>query len=352
MTNTNLSFFDTTADGQKVFRIQLRNSHQDTAAFLSYGAALSSFIVSEDSPDPEGRPVNLVLGYDTLKEYEANDGCFGAIVGPFANRIAGARYSIGENRYTIPSKNDIYALHGGSVASLHDKVWDVESVSAASVTFCYHAQDGEGGFPGNRTFRVKYTLTDARAIQIEYYADTDRDTILNLCNHSYFTLSITGGIKNCDVEVCADFYTPTDSDQIPTGEIRCVAGSDFDLRSPRSLSKIFESENPEIMDVGNGLDHNFVLTKTSRASLQLAARLSRTDTAHSISIYTTEPGVQVYTANWLTDRRGDHERRLRKYSGICFETQKFPDTPHHKNFPDAILKANHSYRSTTIFQYR
>ncbi len=331
--------------GQKVTRYTLENDLGDQADFMEYGAALISLkMVGED-----GNRKDIVLGYDSLDEYRNHSGNLGAVCGRYANRIRYGEYRLNDVFYRVPKNDGSHACHSGK-EGFHTRVWQMEDIQNDSITFVYVAKDGETGFPGELTCKVTYTFDDDRALSLTYHAVSSKDTVINLTNHSYFNLAGEGDIRSQLVEVNASFMTPVDAELIPTGEILQVEGTDFDLRQARKLATILDSSSEAISSVG-GLDHNYIIDAEERGELRYAARLINPESHMQLVCYTTEPGVQVYTANNLKDYPGSDGRTFGKHKGICFETQHFPDSPNVTYFPSPVLKAGEEFTSQTIYSY-
>lgn len=337
--------FGRSHEGKEVKRYTLENDLGDKASFTEYGAAL----VSLQMVDEQNIPRDIVLGYDTLTEYESNGGNLGATCGRFANRIKRGEFRLGDQFYTIPKNNGNNVCHSG-VKGFHTRVWTCLDVSDDHITFQYVSADKEMGFPGEMTARITYTFDDDRQLTLDYEAESDQDTVVNLTNHSYFNLQSRGSIADQLVEVNAHFITPVDEELIPTGEIKSVAGTGFDLRKATRLADVLASEDEAIQRVG-GLDHNFVVDAEERGELRYCARLIDRKSGMQLVCYTTEQGVQVYTANSLKEYNGSGDRVFGKHMGICFETQNFPDSPNICHFPSPVLRTGETYTSQTIYAY-
>ncbi len=309
---------------------------------IGYGAALRGLTV----PDRNGRPVNVCLGYDTLAEYQTSDGCLGATVGRCANRIAKASFSIDKERFFLDANEGENTLHSGA-AGFHHRVWEVVALTERSVTFGLCSPHLDGGFPGNLQVRVTYTLGEGPALAILYEALCDRDTVVNLTNHSYWNLSGAGSGSALDhlLTLSAEQYTPADLNSIPTGALRPVADTPLDFTRPTVIGE--RVEHP-VLAAPRGYDHNYALAGTG---LRRAALLESAKTGIRMALWTTLPGVQLYTANYLTERRGREGAHYRERDGICLETQFFPDAVHHPDFPSPILPAGKqmSHRSEYRF---
>ena len=303
---------------------------------MSYGGAITSL----KTPDRDGRFGDIVLGFETLEEYVHNPRYFGALIGRHANRIARGRFSLNGIEYQLPCNNGANHLHGG-FRGFDKRVWTVrEDDNALHLT--YFSKDGEEGYPGNVTAFVDYTLLD-NELRIDYRATTDRDTIVNLTNHSYFNLRGEGTILDHELTLHADHFTPVSEDLIPTGEIKRVAGTPMDFRNGKAIGS-------ELQAAG-GYDHNFVLNDWD-GSLRSAARLYEPATGRVLEILTTEPGIQFYSGNFLDGSfTGKNGFVLARYTGLCLEPQHFPDAPNHPNFPSTVLRPGEEYKHTSIYRF-
>lgn len=304
-------------------------------------------------PDRAGDVADIALGFDSLDDYRERSPYFGAIVGRFGNRIGGGRFTLDGEEYVLAINNGKNHLHGGLVG--FDKVcWSAEEFVESGdggLRLSYKSADGEEGYPGELSVEVTYELNDTNDLSVTYRATTTKRTHVNLTQHAYFNLGghDMGSILDHEICVNADFFTPTDEDQIPTGEIWSVEDSPLDLRSPVRIDERIESED-EQMKFGGGFDHNFVLSKLpydmSRAAKVLDAKSGRT-----LEVYTTEPGIQFYTGNNLNGIRGKGDTIYHKHAGLCLETQHFPDTPNKSMFPSTMLDPAQKYFSKTIYKF-
>jgi aldose 1-epimerase len=344
--------FGTTPDGIAVETVTL-TSRGITARIITYGATLQSLLV----PDRMGRAADVALGYDDLAGYVAKPQFFGATVGRYANRIAGAKFTLDGRAYSLAANNGPNALHGGTKG--FDKVvWtiaEVKSGPVASVTLTYTSRDGEEGYPGTLQASVTYTLDDHQTLTTSYEASTDKATIVNLTNHSLFNLAgvpAARSILDHRLVINADAYTPVDATLIPTGELRNVAGTPFDFRQSVEIgARIRDASDPQIA-IGRGYDHNFVLRGGVTTTPKLAARVEDPISGRVLELYTTEPGVQVYTGNFLDGTTVGKSRVVyRQGDGLALEPQKFPDSPNHATFPSARLDPGQTYRQTSYFRF-
>ncbi len=308
------------------------------AHILPYGATLQSLLV----PDRNGVQRDVVLGYESLAEYRQNDGYLGATVGRHANRIAGAQFALDGAVYYLAANEGNNQLHSGP-NGLHQKVWDWEQCADNSVTLRAVSPNGEDGYPGTLEVTVTYTLSDG-ALEIGYEAKCDRDTVCNLTNHSYFNLGgqCSGSVAGHILRVNAAHYTPCGPGTIPTGEVRCVDGTVMDLRQGVVLGERLGAA--ELTEYG-GYDHNFCLSGTE------AARLYCPESGICMDTETTLPGLQVYTAGFLTERKGKDGAIYGKNHGVCLETQFWPDAVHHEHFPSPVLRAGEVYRHRTVYRF-
>jgi aldose 1-epimerase len=343
--------YGTTQDGKAVDIFTMTNDHGLRVRFLSYGGIITEI----DMPDRSGRLDDIALGLKTLKEYETLPGHFGAITGRYANRIAGAQFTLNGQVYHLIANNGPNTLHGGPNALDH-QVWTVVPLTVpdgVAATLSYVSPDGDQGFPGTLTTHVTYTLTNDDALQIAYVASTDKDTVVNFTNHSYFNLAGNGSGSVADqlLLVNADRYTPVGSDLIPTGEIAPVDGTPLDFRLMLPIGARLNSAFQQMV-YAHGYDHNFVLNKSPGDGIAFAARAYDPRSGRIIDCVTTEPAVQVYTSNGMNGSIvGSSGTTYRQTEGFTLETQHFPDSPNKPNFPSTELKSDQAFRSTTIFRF-
>ena len=343
--------YGTTQDGRAVDIYTMINDHGVRVRFLSYGGVITEIVV----PDRTGRLDNIVLGLSNLHDYETRSAHFGAITGRFANRIAHAQFTLDGQTYHLIANNGTNTLHGGPNA-LDKQVWDVTQTqveNGVAATLSYVSKDGDQGFPGTLTTHVTYTLTNDNALRIDYVATTDKDTVINFTNHSYFNLAGngSGSVAEQMLLVNADRYTPAGPDQIPTGEIAPVEGTPFDFRQMMPIGARLNSPFQQMV-YAHGYDHNFVLNKPAGNTMGFAARGYDPRTGRVIDCLTTEPAVQVYTANGLNGSLvGSSGTAYRQTEAFTLETQHFPDSPNQPGFPSTELKPNQQFRSTTIYRF-
>ncbi len=342
--------FGQTRDGQAVEIYTLRNRHGAEARITTYGGA----VVSLKVPDRRGQFDDVVLGFDDIEGYQKTTTYIGSLVGRYANRIAKGKFTLNGRQYTLATNNGENHLHGG-VRGFDKVVWKARPLSTragSALELTYLSKDGEEGYPGNLSVRAVYTLTDANELRIDYYATTDKDTVINLTNHNYYNLAGAGSgdILGHVLTVNASRFTPTDAGAIPTGELRPVRGTPFDFTRPTAIGARIE-EDYEQLKLGKGYDHNFVINGRPGV-LRLAARVSEPTTGRVMEAWTTEPGMQLYTGNYLDGSDIGKGGRPYKYRyGFCLETQHYPDSPNHPSFPTTVLRRGGRFRSTTVYKF-
>lgn len=342
--------FGTLPDGTPVAVFTLTNGTGTEVRAITYGG----IIVSIRVPDRDGRLGDIVLGYDTLDGYVAKSPYFGCITGRYANRIARARFTLDGRTYQLAANDGPNHLHGG-VRGFDKVVWrgePFEGPDGVGVVFSRTSPDGEEGYPGTLEVRVTYTLTETNVLRVDYAATTDKPTPVNLTQHSYFNLAGegSGDILGHVLTIDADRYTPVDDTLIPTGELAPVEGTPFDFRTPTPIGARIASDHEQIRR-GRGYDHNYVLRRAGDGSAR-AARVVEPTTGRTLEVWTTEPGLQFYSGNFLDGSiRGKHGHVYGHRSGFCLETQHFPDSPNRPHFPSTILRPGERYRSTTAFRF-
>ena len=331
-----------TDDGKSVSLFTLTNSKGIQVAITNYGGAITSFI----TPDKTGKKSSIVIGFDDLAGYLNKPPYFGALVGRYGNRIGDAKFTLNGATYQLAANNGKNHLHGG-LKGFDKVVWDasVPDSTVPSLKLHYISKDGEEGYPGNLDVTVNYSLTDDNGLKIEYTATTDKATPVNLTNHSYFNL--TGDVSNTILDhtlmIDADHYTPVDTTLIPTGVIAPVKGTSFDFTSPKKIGQ-------DIDKVPGGYDHNFVLNKKD-SSLQEVVEVTDSISGRTLEVFTTQPGVQFYTGNFLDGSLMNHDGKpIKQHTALCLETQHFPDSPNKPNFPSTILNPGETYHSVTVYQ--
>lgn len=334
--------FGVTKDGRQVTLFAMENDCGMRAEILDYGCTIRSLL----APDRDGRMVDAVLGYDTLKEYEEHTGYLGAVVGRVGNRIGGGRFSLGGREYTLAVNDRGNHLHGGLIG-FDKKVWQGRR-NGDELVFTLHSPDGEEGYPGNLFVCVRYRLGEDNALRITYDAVSDRDTPVNLTNHAYFNLAGGGTVLGHELQVFADKFLEADENCLPTGRRMPVGDTPFDFRDPKEIDRDI-GENCEQLARGNGYDHNFCLS--DKGEWKRAAVLFCRETGIRMTCMTTQPGVQVYSANGLSERMGKGGRKMGLRQGLCLETQVWPDAIHHPDFPSALLAAGEQLHTQTAYQF-
>jgi len=336
-------------DGQSIDLYTLTNSHGMKAAITNYGGIVVSLL----TPDRAGHMDDVVLGFDNLDGYLKPEPYFGALIGRYGNRIGHAQFKLDGVVYHLAKNDGDNTLHGG-LKGFDKRVWKARDVSKGSpaVELTYLSKDGEESFPGNLSVTVVYTLTEANELKIDYTATTDKDTVLNLTNHSYFNLAGqgSGDILKHQITINADRFTPVDAGLIPTGELKSVVGTPFDLRKPATVGTHINDDN-EQLKLGKGYDHNFVLNRTGDG-LVPAARVTDAGSGRVMEVLTTQPGIQFYTGNFLDGTiHGKGGKVYGHRSALCLETQHFPDSPNKPSFPTTGLKPGQTFRSTTVYRF-
>jgi aldose 1-epimerase len=349
--NMNRKSFGQSKDGEPVDIFILRNSNGMEAGILTYGGIVQSLRI----PSASGGPVDVVLGFDDLDSYMNDSPYFGALVGRYGNRIGNAQFSLDGVDYKLPANDGKNCLHGGT-KGFDKHVWTAKDVSGSggmALELTYVSKDGEEGFPGNLTSTVTYTLSDrANELRIDYRATTDKATVLNLTNHSYFNLAGQGegDILGHEVTIDADRFTPVDATLIPTGKLQPVDGTPFDFRQPHAIGERIGSDDEQVK-FGKGYDHNFVLNHAA-GSLGVAARVREPKSGRTLEVSTDQPGLQFYTGNFLDGHiHGKGGKVYPRRSAFCMETQHFPDSPNQPQFPSTVLRPGQEYRTATVFRF-
>jgi aldose 1-epimerase len=319
------------------------------ATIMTYGGIVTSL----KTADRSGKFGDVVLGQETLAGYIKSNPYFGALIGRYGNRIANGKFSLDGKTYTLPQNNGSNCLHGG-VKGFDKVVWSVEDADVEAngpeLELVYTAKDGEEGFPGNLTVHATYQITEENALKIKFKATTDKKTVVNLTHHSYFNLRGSGDVLDHVVTINADKFTPVDGGLIPTGELRPVAGTPFDFTTAHTIGERINSTDEQIK-LGNGYDHNWVANKKSN-ELSLIATASEPTTGRTMEVWSTEPGTQFYTGNFLDGTvtgKGGWAYKFRE--GFCFEPQHFPDSPNHPAFPSTVLNPGETYHNTIIYKF-
>lgn len=339
--------YATLADGTVIDAYRMKNRNGASAVIMTYGGR----ILELKMPDRNGRIDHVLLGFDTIESYQKDTSGQGSLIGRFGNRIGGGRFTLDGQTYQLAKNNNgVNHLHGGDVG-YSARVWDAEPAGENTLRLHLLSPDGEEHYPGTLRITVTYTLTDDNALEIHYHAITDKATIINLTNHSYFNLSdcTKGDVLAHELQVDADYITPVDATLIPTGEWMPVAGTPFDFNIPKAIGRDINADH-EQLHLGNGYDHNFVLRGSG---LRRVATVTAADTGRRMDVLTDQPGVQVYSANFLTNAdlplRGNRPQQMR--AAICLETQHYPDSPNKPQFPSCVLRPGEVYDTTTIYRF-
>ncbi len=334
--------FGKTADGTAVDLFTLTNTNGLRVKIMTYGAT----IIAVETPNRRGAIENITLSLDSLQDYLAGHPCLGSTIGRYANRIAKGRFRIGKVEYRLAVNNGPNHLHGG-IKGFDKVVWQaapVEGGDFAGVVFSYDSADGEEGYPGRLLVQVTYSLTDADKLEMDYRATTDRTTVVNLTNHAYWNLAghVADNVYGHELTIAADRYLPTDDGLIPTGQLNAVKGTPMDFTKPKTIGS-------SIGQTGGGYDHCYVLNKKAEKTLTLAARVVEPAGGRTMEIFTTQPGVQFYTSNGLSIRSGG--KSFGKHAALCLETQHYPDSPNHPDFPATLLAPGETLEELTVHRF-
>lgn len=339
--------FEATVDGKQTALYVLTNKNELEMCVTNYGGRIVSMMV----PDNKGQMRDVVLGYDNVKQYVDTDGNYGALIGRYGNRIKEGKFELDGVTYQLPLNDGPNSLHGGH-KGYHACVWDAKQLNNQTLELTYLSKDNEAGYPGNLNIKVTYTLTDDNAIDIQYEATTDKKTIVNLTNHSYFNLSgdPSTQILNQTMMINADGYTPVDETLIPTEEIPSVEGTPMDLRKPLLIGKHIDDDFDQLV-MGRGYDHNWVLNTNCDIN-QLAAKAYSAASGIALEVYTNEPGIQFYAGNFMNGKdHGKHGILYPHRGAFCLETQHYPDSPNKPSFPSTVLNPGEKYNSRCIYKF-
>lgn len=344
------STFGELPDGQIATLYTLKNSHGVTAKITDYGGIITHFLV----PDKEGNFEDVVLGFDNLDDYLGGHPFFGALVGRYGNRIANAQFTLEGQTYTLHANNGPNSLHGGKVG-FDKKIWETKEVlteSSAGLQMTYLSPDMEEGYPGNLQVMVNYTLTDDNTLKIDYQATTDKPTIVNLTNHSYFNLTgLKRDILDHEVTIHADSLVEVNEQLIPTGKLIPVKDTPFDFNTPFAVGARIDDTTHEQIKFGGGYDHCWVLRKDPNSSLPLIATVYEPTSRRLMEVFSTEPGVQFYTGNFLNGKEKGKGVTYTKRFGLCLETEHYPDSPNQPHFPSVVLRPGETYQTTTAYRF-
>lgn len=344
------SDFQKTIDGKNTDLYILTNDNGAEIAITNYGGAILAIMM----PDKDGKYANVIQGHDTIDNViNSPEPFLSTLIGRYGNRIANGTFKLDGKEYKLTINNGPNSLHGGPTG-FHARVWDAEQTSKQSVVLHYLSADGEEGFPGNLDVTVVYTLSNENELIITYNAFTDKKTLVNLTHHAFFNLAgvsdPTPSVENNILTINADFYTPMNEVSITTGEISKVEGTPMDFRTPHVVGSRIDNDFQQLV-YGVGYDHCYVLNKEEAGELTFAAKCIEPNSNRSLEVYTTEPGVQLYTANWHSGFEGYHKATYPKRSAICFEAQHFPDTPNKGHFPSAVLNPGDNYYQVTVYKF-
>ena len=339
--------FKTVIDGKATHLYTLKNSNNMIVKVTNYGGKLVQILV----PDKNGNLGDVVLGYETIDGFITGSPSMGALIGRYANRIAKGQFVLNGKTYKLATNNGPSHLHGG-VKGFRFKVWDAKQINDRTLELSYLSVDGEEGYPGNLMVKVTYSLTENNELKIDYYAVTDKPTVLNLTNHAFFNLAGegSGSILDHELLINADRFTPTDENSIPTGDLKDVKNTPMDFTSTTKIGARI-NQNYEQLKFGGGYDHNYVLNQTDEP-LTFAARVYEPITGRVMEVFTTEPGLQFYTGNSLNENDiGKAGKVYDSRTAFCLETQHFPDSPNHANFPTTVLNPGEEFKSITIYKF-
>ena len=342
--------FQSKINGKDTDLYILRNSEGNEVAITNYGGSLVAIMV----PDRDGNRANVIQGHDNIEDcVNSPEPYLSTLIGRYGNRICKGKFQLHGKEYQLPINNGPNSLHGGK-KGFNAKVWDALQMNDHMLVLKYVSPYGEEGFSGEMKTTVVYTFTDDNELVIEYMATTNKKTIVNLTSHGFFSLAgianPTPTIENLECEINADFYIPIDETSIPTGEIRRVEGTPFDFRKPKTVGQDIDADNEQIKN-GAGYDHCFVLNKKEEGELSFAARIKEPVSGRVMEVYTTEPGVQVYTDNWADGYKGQNGATFPRRSAICFEAQHFPDSPNRPYFPSVMLRPGEQYTQKTVYRF-
>lgn len=342
--------FQTTVNGKKTDLFILRNSEGNEVAITNYGGAIVAIMV----PDKNGKRANVIMGHDNIQDViNSPEPYLSRLIGRFGNRIAKGHFILRGKEYFVPINNGPNSLHGGK-KGFNVKVWTPELMNEHTLALNYISPYGEEGYTGELKVTVEYTWTDDNELHIDYLATTNKKTIVNLTHHAFFALAgiadPTPAVNNVELQVNADFYLPIDPTSIPTGEIRLVKDTPFDFTTTKAIGQDIDADDEQIKN-GTGYDHCYVLNKHEVGELAFAAKAHEPVSGRTLEVYTTEPGMQLYTGNFLSGFKGTHGATYPKRSAICLECQHFPDSPNRPYFPSVVLNPGERYKQTTIYKF-
>nr|WP_255695702.1 aldose epimerase family protein [Rhodohalobacter sp. 614A] len=343
------SNFQTEIEGRQTDLFVLQNQQGMKVGITNYGGRIVSWL----APDKNGEYDDIVLGFDSIDGYlNANEVYFGALIGRYGNRIQKGQFSLNGETYSLATNNGQNHLHGGP-GGFHNVVWDASQLDDQHLVLTYFSEDGEEGYPGNLSVKVKYTLTPQNELKIDYTATTDSPTPINLTNHAFFNLggAASGTINEHELTIYGSKYTPVDSTLIPTGEMTAVEGTPFDFTSSKAIGEDLSADNTQL-EYGQGYDHNFILDKEQPGKLTQAAKVTDPASGRTMEVFTTEPGIQFYGGNFLDGSdTGKEGQPYTHRTAFCLETQHFPDSPNHPDFPSTVLNPGEIYHSLSIYKF-
>lgn len=338
--------FDFMPDGREVHLFTITNNNEVSAGIITRGATLQSFVC----PDREGNMGDIIMGFDNIKSHIASGTYTGNVIGQYANRICDGKFTVAGKVYQVTqNEKGKTCLHGGG--EYNSAIWNAIIIDDNAVEFSYHSADGNEGFPGNVDVTVVYRLTDRNELEIHYCAVPDCETVINMTNHAYFNLGTTknGNVLDHELVLNCDYYTPTDADSIPTGELRSVEGTAFDFRTPKKIGKDIGADDEQLI-MCRGYDHNFCVNGPV-GKVRLVAKVTDEKSGRKLEVMSDLPGVQLYTGNFIDGTEmGKDGIMLEQHYGFCLETQYYPDTPNQKEFPQCTFKKGEAFKSLTIFK--
>ena len=342
--------FQAVVQGKQTDLFTLTNGNGVEVSITNYGGAIVAIMV----PDKEGKMANIIQGHDSIEAViNSPEPFLSTLIGRYGNRICKGKFVMNGKEYNLAINNGPNHLHGGPTG-FHARVWDAEQINDSELVLRYVSAYYEEGFPGELKMAVKYSLSEENELIIDYRGNTNKKTVVNMTSHGFFSLAgianPTPTIDDLICEINADFYIPIDETSIPTGEIRKVEGTPFDFRKPKPVGQDIDADDVQIKN-GAGYDHCFVLNKKEEGELSFAARITEPKSGRTMEVYTTEPGVQVYSDNWATGYPGAHGATFGRRSAICFECQHFPDSPNRPYFPSVVLNPHHRYKQKTVYRF-
>ncbi len=342
--------FQTTVNGKKTDLYVLRNRKGYEVAATNFGGAIVAIMM----PDKDGNVANVIQGHDNIQEViNSPEPFLSTLIGRYGNRICKGTYTLNGKEYQLALNDGPNHLHGGPTG-FHTRIWDAKQMGPRTLALSYISSYGEEGFSGECRINVEYTLTDDNELVIEYLATTNKKTIINLTHHAFFSLAgianPTPAVDNVELQINADFYLPIDNVSIPTGEILKVEGTPFDFRTPKAIGRDINADNEQLKN-GSGYDHNYVLNKKEEGELSFAAKVKEPESGRTMEVYTTEPGLQLYTGNFESGISGTHGSTYPWRSAVCLEAQHFPDTPNRPYFPSVVLRPGEQYKQKTIYKF-